>query len=441
MDVKTSGEKFSYPVSIEKLYQLYLKYPSVSTDTRKVQKGDLFFALKGDNFNGNLFADQAIANGASYAIIDEEPPVINDRLILVDNSLATLQALASYHRNELSIPFVAITGSNGKTTTKELTHAVLSEKYRTYATEGNLNNHIGIPLTILKIKSDAEIAIIEMGANHRGEIAGYCEYTRPTHGLITNAGKAHLEGFGGAEGVKKGKGELFDYLRTHDGTAFVMWDYDYLQQMSKGIKNIVSYGSEHGDLNGFAETAAPYLRVSITKGEPSGFIQTRLTGDYNLPNVLAAVAIGNYFKVDARAIKRGIENFEPSNSRSQIISSGTNTIILDAYNANPSSMKLAIENFKHFTNEEKVLLLGAMAELGSESLKEHEMILHQIGLNNWKEVILVGGDFLKIKHPYKSFTDSVDAGKWLASRQFHNTAFLVKGSRSMRMEKVVESLM
>jgi UDP-N-acetylmuramoyl-tripeptide--D-alanyl-D-alanine ligase len=440
MDNPGSEENSNHHFSIKDLYQLYLKYPSVSTDTRKVQKGDLFFALKGDNFNGNLFAGRAIANGASYAIIDEKPAVMNDRLILVDNSLATLQALAAHHRNQFSIPFIAITGSNGKTTTKELIHAVLSEKYRTYTTEGNLNNHIGIPLTILKIKSDAEIAIIEMGANHRGEIAGYCTYTRPTHGLITNAGKAHLEGFGGVEGVKKGKGELFDYLRAHEGTAFVMWDYDYLQQMSRGIKNIVSYGSENADIIGFAETAAPYLRVGITKGEPSGFIQTRLTGDYNLPNVLAAVTIGNYFKVDARSIKRGIENFEPSNSRSQIISSGTNTIILDAYNANPSSMKLAIENFIHFPNTEKVLLLGAMAELGPESLEEHEMILHQIGMNTWKEVVLVGGDFLKIKHPYKSFTNSGEAGKWLASREFHNTAFLVKGSRSMQMENVVESL-
>ncbi|HSZ34469.1 MAG TPA: UDP-N-acetylmuramoyl-tripeptide--D-alanyl-D-alanine ligase, partial [Puia sp.] len=383
MDKSGSKENSNHHFTIEELYQLYLKYPSVSTDTRKVQKGDLFFALKGDNFNGNLFAGQAITNGASYAIIDEKPAVLNDRLILVDNSLATLQALAAHHRNQFSIPFIAITGSNGKTTTKELIHAVLSEKYRTYATEGNLNNHIGIPLTILKIKSDAEIAIIEMGANHRGEIAGYCTYTRPTHGLITNAGKAHLEGFGGAEGVKKGKGELFDYLRAHEGTAFVMWDYDYLQQMSRGIKNIVSYGCKEADIVGFAETAAPYLRVSITKGELSGLLQTHLTGDYNLPNVLAAVTMGNYFKVDARDIKKGIENFEPSNSRSQIISSGTNTIILDAYNANPSSMKLAIENFNHFPNEEKVLLLGAMAELGRESLEEHEMILHQIELTNW----------------------------------------------------------
>jgi UDP-N-acetylmuramoyl-tripeptide--D-alanyl-D-alanine ligase len=428
------------PFSIEHLYQLYQKFPSVCTDTRKVQKGDLFFALKGEHFNGNRFAIQALDNGAAYAIIDEAPARMDDRMILVDDALICLQALAAHHRNQFSIPFIAITGSNGKTTTKELVHAVLSEKYQTYTTEGNLNNHIGIPLTLLKIKKDAEMAIVEMGANHLGEIAGYCAYTRPTHGLITNAGKAHLEGFGGVEGVRKGKGELFDYLRAHDGTAFVMWDYDYLHQMSRGIKNIVSYGTALADITGITETATPYLRVRITKGHPSGSIQTRLTGDYNLPNVLAAVSLGNYFKVEPSVIRRGIENYEPSNSRSQIIKAGTNTIILDAYNANPSSMKLAIDNFIQFPEKDKVLLLGGMAELGSESIAEHEMILRQIGLNIWKDVVLVGGDFLKIKHPYKSFINSDEAGKWLPSRSFQNTVFLVKGSRSMRMEKVVESL-
>jgi UDP-N-acetylmuramoyl-tripeptide--D-alanyl-D-alanine ligase len=440
MDDRTSGEKFSYPVSIEKLYQLYLKYPSVCTDTRKVQKGDLFFALKGENFNGNLFAGLAIANGAAYAIIDEAPSVPDDRLILVDNSLATLQALAAHHRNQFSIPFIAITGSNGKTTTKELIHAVLSEKFKTYTTEGNLNNHIGIPLTILKIKKDAEIAIIEMGANHLGEIAGYCLYARPTHGLITNVGKAHLEGFGSIEGVKKGKGELYDYLRLHDGTVFVLWDYDYLRKMSSDIKNIISYGTAHADITGITERLTPYLCVSITKGKPSGTIQTMLTGDYNLPNVLAAVCVGNYFNVEPGAIKNGIESYEPSNSRSQLIKVGSNTILLDAYNANPSSMKLAIENFVRFPGTDKILLLGAMAELGNESITEHEQILHQIGTDKWNDVVLVGGDFLKIKHPYKSFKNSEEAGKWLSSRNFNNTIFLVKGSRSMQMEKAVESL-
>jgi UDP-N-acetylmuramoyl-tripeptide--D-alanyl-D-alanine ligase len=427
-------------VSIDSLYQLYLKHSSICTDTRKVQSGDLFFALKGDNFNGNLFAVQAIEKGAAYAVIDEAPATVNDRLILVENVLNTLQALAAHHRNQFFIPFIAITGSNGKTTTKELMHAVLSGKYKTYTTEGNLNNHIGIPLTLLKIKKDAEIALVEMGANHLGEIAGYCLYTRPTHGLITNSGKAHLEGFGGVEGVKKGKGELYDYLRVNGGTAFVMWDYDYLQQMSRGIREIVRYGTANADFTGITETATPYLQVRITKGQPMGVVLTQLTGDYNLPNVLAAGCLGNYFKVDPADIKKGIENYAPSNSRSQLIHAGTNTIVLDAYNANPSSMKLAIENFNHYPAAEKVLLLGGMAELGQDSIAEHEQILQQIGKSTWKDVVLVGGDFLKIKHPYLSFNTAAEAGQWLASRPFHHTAFLVKGSRSMQMERAIESL-
>src|SRR5450432_3064660 len=430
-------------ITTESLYQLYLKYPSVSTDTRKVQEGDLFFALRGENFNGNEFAIQALDNGAAYAIIDEEikdAGDYTDRLIPAENVLSALQSLAGYHRNQFSIPFIAITGSNGKTTTKELIHAVLSEKYKTYTTEGNLNNHIGIPLTILKIKKDAEIAIVEMGANHLEEIAGYCVYTRPTHGLITNAGKAHLEGFGGLEGVRKGKGELFDYLRAYGGSAFVMWDYDYLQQMSKGIREVFSYGTNHADITGITEEASLYLKVSITKGSSAGSIQTRLTGDYNLPNVLAAVCVGNYFKVDPGTIKKGVENYEPSNSRSQLIQAGSNRIVLDAYNANPSSMKMAIENFIQFPVDDKILLLGGMMELVTDSIAEYELILRLIGKNKWKEVVLVGGDFLKIKHPYRSFTNAEEAGHWVASQSFNHTTFLVKGSRSMGMERVIESL-
>jgi UDP-N-acetylmuramoyl-tripeptide--D-alanyl-D-alanine ligase len=293
--------------SIQYLYDLFLKHPSICTDTRKVQDGDLFFALKGDHFNGNLFAVQALEKGASYAIIDEKidaPNEFKERLIFMKNALEALQMLAGHHRDQFSIPFIAITGSNGKTTTKELIHAVLSEKYKTYTTEGNLNNHIGIPITLLKIKKDAEIAIIEMGANHLGEIAGYCMYTRPTHGLITNAGKAHLEGFGSLEGVKKGKGELYDYLRATGGAAFVMWNYSYLREMSKGIPEIISYGTEGADMTGTEESSTPYLRIRITSGAHINSIQTKLTGNYNLPNVLAAVAIGNYFKVDHAEIKK-----------------------------------------------------------------------------------------------------------------------------------------
>jgi len=430
------------PLSIGHLYQLYLKHPSICTDSRQLQKGDLFFALKGEHFNGNQYALQALEKGAAYAIVDEEISSTgrSGQIIRADDVLACLQSLAGFHRDQFNIPFIAITGSNGKTTTKELIHAVLREKYITYTTEGNLNNHIGIPLTLLKIKRDAEIAIVEMGANHLREIAGYCVYTKPTHGIITNCGKAHLEGFGSMEGVRKGKGELFDYLRDHNGTAFVMWDHDYLREMSKNIREIVTYGSDGAQLTGQEVTAMPYLRVRITTGIQMDSIQTQLTGDYNLPNVLAAIAVGNYFHVDPAAIKMGIENYSPSNNRSQLIRAGTNTIIMDAYNANPSSMKLAIDHFSHYPAKDRILLLGAMAELGSSGPAEHEQIIRQIETTGWKEVILVGGDFLNIKHPYLTFSTAAEAGKWLSSRSFQNTAFLVKGSRSMQMEKAVESL-
>jgi UDP-N-acetylmuramoyl-tripeptide--D-alanyl-D-alanine ligase len=462
MERSGSDDNFNSAFSTNNLYQLYLKHPNICTDSRKLRADDLFFALKGDNFNGNLFAIQALSDGAAYAIIDdpdlftsgppkkttidskdqlpESPSLLTDRLILVEDVLTSLQSLAAHHRNQFSIPFIAITGSNGKTTTKELIHAVLSEKYKTYTTEGNLNNHIGIPLTLLKIKKDAEIAIVEMGANHIGEIAGYCLYTRPTHGLITNCGKAHLEGFGGIEGVRKGKGELFDYLRAYGGSAFVMWDYDYLQQMSRGIREIFTYGTNHADITGVTEESAIYLKVVITKGHSAGSIQTQLTGNYNLPNVLAAVCLGNYFGVDASTIKKGIENYSPSNSRSQLIHADSNTIVLDAYNANPSSMKLAIENFVRFPANDKVLLLGGMAELGSESIAEHEQILKLIGKNKWKDVVLVGGDFLNIKNSYTNFTHAAEAADWISSRSFSNTSFLVKGSRSMQMEKAIQGL-
>lgn len=431
-------------ISINELYRIYSEYPGICTDTRKVHKGDIFFALKGDHFNGNKFAVQALDNGAAYAVVDEEidDPVNHEgRLIRTNDVLTTLQALAAHHRNQFTIPFIAITGSNGKTTTKELIHAVLSRNFKTYTTEGNLNNHIGIPLTILKIKKDAQIAIVEMGANHLEEIAGYCVYTRPTHGLITNVGKAHLEGFGGQEGVMKGKGELFDYLRAYGGTAFVMWDYEYLQAMSKGIGEVYTYGTNHADITGITEQASPFLKVRITKGSLAGSFQTRLTGDYNLPNVLAAACLGSYFKVAPVLIKKGIEEYEPSNSRSQLIQNKNNFIVLDAYNANPSSMKLAIENFVHFPAEDKILLLGGMMELGAESIDEHLEILRQIGKNKWKNVVLVGGDFLKIPHNYHSFSNAEEAGDWVASQKFEHTAFLVKGSRSMQMEKTIQSLL
>lgn len=418
-------------MTIEALYKLYLQHPSVQTDTRALKAGDIFFALKGPNFNGNLFAANALQAGAAYAVIDEAQYVVSDKTILVDNVLTTLQELAKYHRRQFIIPFIAITGSNGKTTTKELVHAVLSEQYKTYTTQGNLNNHIGIPITILKIRPDAEMAVIEMGANHLREIAGYCEYTLPTHGIITNCGKAHLEGFGSIEGVRKGKGELYDYIREHNGTAFAYDDYDYLHDMSKGITNAVWYGTRN---TGHIKKSEPFLEVMLAEATT---IQTQLVGDYNLPNVLCAVAVGKYFNIPVQTIKASVENYAPSNSRSQLVEKDTNKIILDAYNANPSSMKAAIENIGKQAGD-KVLLLGAMAELGVDSLEEHKAIVDLIQKYTWKAVALVGGDFRKIDHPYLSFDNAAQAKEWYKKQRFQSTIQLIKGSRAAQMERVLE---
>lgn len=430
-------------MQIENLYTIYLQHPSIQTDTRKIKKDDLFFALKGENFNGNIFAQQAIELGAAYAIIDEEISFNSPKIIKVNNVLQTLQALAKHHREQFTtmpngrqVPFIAITGSNGKTTTKELIHQVLSTTYQTYTTEGNLNNHIGIPLTILKVKKDAQIVVIEMGANHQKEIESYCTYTLPTHGLITNCGKAHLEGFGGLLGIRKGKGELYDYLRANKGKVFLMNDYDYLIEMAKGIAATFTYGTINADVIGTILKDDTFLQVAISKGITET-IKTQLVGDYNLPNVLAAVAIGVYFKVDEVKIKNALENYTPSNSRSQLIKKDSNTIILDAYNANPSSMKLAIENFAKIEADKKVLLLGGMMELGNESITEHQAIVDLLNNYNWLNVVLVGGDFNKITHPYIYFDNASKAKEWLINKNFVDTYFLIKGSRSMQMEKVL----
>ena len=427
-------------VAAEDIYKIYKQFPNIQTDTRKLQPADLFFGLKGENFNGNLFAEKAIELGAAYAIVDEQVKSPDpQKIIQVENVLKTLQDLAKIHRLQFNIPFLAITGSNGKTTTKELIHAVLSSFFKTYTTRGNLNNHIGIPLTILGIKEDAQMAVIEMGANHLKEIASYCEYTLPTHGIITNCGKAHLEGFGSIEGVRKGKGELFDYLRTNHGTAFVMWDYQYLREMSKGISTIIKYGTSDADLTGIIHQGTPLLSIDITSGSPIKNISTKLVGDYNLSNVLAAAAVGNYFKVPAENMKTALENYTPSNARSQLLEVNSNKIILDAYNANPSSMKAAIENFANIQSNKKILILGAMAELGSESLQEHRNIIELIGQNSWEAVALVGGDFLTIKHPFNHFENSLEAKNWFQEKKFHEAYILIKGSRSMQMEKVLEN--
>jgi UDP-N-acetylmuramoyl-tripeptide--D-alanyl-D-alanine ligase len=425
-------------MQIQELYKIFLRFPSVQTDTRKLKPNDLFFALKGDNFNGNKFAKQALDAGAAYAVVDEDPGFTDSRLIMTNNVLQTLQQLAKYHREQFTIPFLAITGSNGKTTTKELIHAVLSSHLITYTTEGNLNNHIGIPLTILKVKQDAQIAVVEMGANHQKEIASYCTYTLPNYGIINNCGKAHLEGFGGVEGVRKGKGELYDYIRESEGTIFMNTDYDYLQEMSKGITNKISYGTAKANTTGILLESEPFLTVNITSNPTIGSIKTQLVGDYNLPNVLAAVAVGEYFKVPTQNIKQAIEEYSPSNSRSQLVIKNSNRIILDAYNANPSSMKVAVDNFAKMHASKKVLMLGGMAELGEESIAEHQALIDLILQYNWYKVVLVGGDFSKTTHPFIYFKTSAEAKEWFVQQNFENTDLLIKGSRSMQMEKVIE---
>jgi len=424
--------------SIDELYAFYQQHPAVQTDTRKLKPNDIFFALKGPNFNGNAYAEAALQAGAALAVIDEEAYYTQpEKMMLVKDALHTLQELALWHRRQLNIPILAITGSNGKTTTKELVSTVLASTYKTVATVGNLNNHIGVPLTLLSIPASTQIAVIEMGANHQHEIEAYCRIALPTHGIITNIGKAHLEGFGGEEGVRKAKGELYDYLREHDGTVFLCNQYPYLLDMSKGMMEVITYGEKDADFTGRALAESAFLGVQVTSDEAIGTLQTRLTGAYNFPNVMAAVAVGLYFNVPPANIKAAIEGYVPSNNRSQVIQQGSNTIIMDAYNANPSSMKAAIENFTGINAPKKVLLLGAMMELGADSVKEHQALADLLQRTHWHAVVLVGGDFSKINHPYVYLNNAAEAANWLQQQQFTDTYILVKGSRSIGMEKVI----
>jgi UDP-N-acetylmuramoyl-tripeptide--D-alanyl-D-alanine ligase len=436
-------------MSISEIYDIYVQYPSVVTDTRKLKDGDFFFALKGPNFNANTFAFKAIEAGAAYCVVDEPLNTIAgyyegnneaqknaalSKMIVVDDVLSTLQALAGHHRSTFDIPFIAITGSNGKTTTKELVYAVLASHFKTYTTQGNLNNHIGVPLTILSIQKDAQMAVIEMGANHQKEIEGYCVYTKPTHGIISNCGKAHLEGFGGEEGVKKGKGELYSFLRGHNGTAFVYTGYDYLKEMSAGIQNIVPY------ISGEIQSSEPFLTVAANINDTTTTVNSQLVGSYNLPNILCALTIGKYFGVPENKMVEAIENYAPSNSRSQLITKDTNTIILDAYNANPSSMKVAIENFAKLAGQHKIVMLGAMMELGEHAAAEHLALLQLIAGYSFESVVLVGDDFLAHQYALPQFIyfkTTAEAKAWLAEKNPTHAQLLIKGSRSMQMETVL----
>ncbi|RAJ04105.1 UDP-N-acetylmuramoyl-tripeptide--D-alanyl-D-alanine ligase [Chitinophaga skermanii] len=427
-------------MTISALYDIYLQNPSIQTDTRKLKQGDLFFALKGPNFDGNTYAANALAAGARAAIIDDKAYFIDaDKTILVDDVLTTLQKLAEHHRLQFNIPFIGITGTNGKTTTKELINAVLSQHFKTVATVGNLNNHIGVPLTLLSIPAGTEMAIIEMGANHEKEIEGYCKVAHPTHVIITNIGKAHLEGFGSVEGVKRAKGELYDYARANKGTAFVCNDLSYLVDMSAGIAEVVTYGKGEADYSGEPVPGKPLLEVSVKNIPGLESIQTNLVGDYNYTNVLAAVTVGSYFKVPVEKIHTALSNYTPSNNRSQVMQIGSNTIIMDAYNANPSSMKAAIDNFASLHATKKVLLLGAMRELGENSVAEHQAVVDLLETQHWHAVVLVGGDFEHVRHPYIYLPDAMAAKTWLQQQQFEEAHILIKGSRGIGMERVIEA--
>ncbi len=427
-------------MSITDLYEIYLQHPAVQTDTRKLEKGQLYFALKGPNFNGNVFAEKALEVGAAYAIIDEEEYKINDRCILVDNVLETLQDLANHHRKQFDIPFLAITGSNGKTTTKELINSVLSKQYNTIATRGNLNNHIGIPLTLLDIPQGTEIAIIEMGANHQKEIESYCTIAEPTHAVITNCGKAHIEGFGGVEGVRKGKGELYDFIRQSKGMIFRNADLNYLKEMSAGINEQYTYGSANADVIGKPLMDDVFLKVAILNRDNETVINTNLVGDYNFPNVMTAVAIGMHFNVPIEKIRSAIEAYNPDNSRSQWSVIGSNKVILDAYNANPTSMRAAIINFANADLENKTLWLGGMKEMGDAEREEHQELIDLISKYNWHDVILVGNEFKGIDLHYKWFETSKQAAEYVAANKPENTAILIKGSRSTKMELLQEAI-
>ena len=421
-------------MDIADIYKLYTQNYLVSTDTRKIIPNALFFALKGENFNGNKFANEALQNGASYVIVDEAEYQTDDKIILVENVLETLQSLATYHRRKLGIPIVALTGSNGKTTTKELINAVLSQKFETSATSGNLNNHIGVPLTLLAMTPKTEIGVVEMGANHLKEIEFLCRIAEPDFGYITNFGKAHLEGFGSLEGVIQGKSELYAYLRAHKKIAFINANDSKQVEMSKGIKRI-SFGDVLADVKIELLNANPFVSLKYR----TMIIQSHLIGSYNYNNIAAAVAIGNYFEVADGDIKEAIEAYQPTNNRSQIIEKGSNTIILDAYNANPSSMKVALENFSALAGEQKMVILGDMFELGKDALAEHKSIAELATSLNIDKVVLIGENFGRSKiHGAEYFKDFDSFRDNVLPFNLDNTTLLIKASRGMALERVLD---
>ena len=421
-------------MNIKDIYSLYKQSYRVSTDTRKIIPESIFFALKGENFNGNAFAEEALNKGASFALIDEKQYQTDDRIILVADVLKTLQELATYHRRELAIPIISLTGSNGKTTTKELINAVLSKKYKVTATVGNLNNHIGVPLTLLAMDPETQLGVVEMGANHQKEIAFLCTIAEPDFGYITNFGKAHLEGFGGVQGVIKGKSELYDYLRLHDKMAFVNANDELQLEKSEGIKRI-SFGDRNADVAVDLLHANPFVSVKYKHS----IIQSQLIGSYNFNNIAAAMTIGNYFEVADGALKEAIEAYHPTNNRSQIIAKGTNTIILDAYNANPSSMEVALENCAGLKDTSKIVILGDMFELGKDAPSEHQRIADLTGDLNFDEVYLLGDNFFEVNNNLaKRYRNFEDFKENFSSAHIDNTTVLIKASRGMALERILE---
>lgn len=428
--------------SIEKLYKLFEIAQAISTDSRCIQPKSLFFALKGENFNGNKFARSAIENGAGIAIIDEEEYFISKKTILVNDVLQTLKDLANLHRKKLGIPVLAITGSNGKTTTKELVSMVLSKKFKVSFTEGNLNNHIGVPLTLLKMNSETEFGVVEMGANHPGEISELCSIADPDFGIITNIGKAHLEGFGSFEGVIKTKAELFNYLKAKNGTVFYNLDNPILDSLTVGINNKITYGTHDAYLNGELVQSPVYVDIKVNFSKGALYLNSHLTGEYNFENLMAAACIGIYFKIDPLKIQKAIKKYQPSNNRSQLIRKNGLKIIMDAYNANPTSMQASIKSFLSNNQGNKILILGDMLELGKYSKKEHIEILELLKNKPLKNVFTVGKNFYEIskKFNFTSFINVNDLCSFLEKNPLKKGNLLIKGSRGIKLEKVLDFL-
>lgn len=423
-------------MSIEDIYSIYLQHPVISTDTRNIQKNSIFFCLKGPSFNGNVFASEALAKGAAFVIMDDPTYAVNNKCIVVDHSLKTLQDLALYHRKQLRIPFIGITGTNGKTTTKELIKTVLSQKYKVLATQGNFNNHIGVPLTLLSINNKIEIAVIEMGANHAHEIDDLCKIALPNYGIITNIGKAHLEGFLNIETIIKTKTALYKAVNNANGSIFINMDDKLLMSNAENNHKITYGTSESADYYGKVISDGFLCKVFLPKIPTT--ISTQLTGDYNFSNIMAAVAVGQYFNISIPTIQLAIASYQPSNSRSQILQKGSNIFIMDAYNANPSSMKPAINNFANIDHKNKVLILGDMKELGNQSLTEHQQIVDLLKTLSFKQVFLIGPEFSKTQHPHGWSIETWDEALSIISyKNIQQAMILVKGSRSMQMERIL----